>query len=73
MALVAMAVAVVWWYFHPRIEIEKGIGYAHRNGSRLSYDVLTPARQNGAAILLIISGSWKSDDDEFDPWPAAGQ
>lgn len=36
------------------------IVYDHRDGLALVFDVIRPEKQNGAAILNIISGSWVS-------------
>jgi len=67
----ATGLLAAWIYFHPRIDSELDIGYSTRHGERLSYDVFTPANPNGAALIVIISGSWKSEEGPFSPWPAA--
>ncbi|MDF1814926.1 MAG: alpha/beta hydrolase [Verrucomicrobiales bacterium] len=69
--VILLFAALAWWYFHPTVEIQSDIGYTKRNGATLSYDVFTPDKQNGAAVLLLISGSWKSGVEDFDPWPGA--
>lgn len=67
----AITLLALWIYFHPRIDSQQDIGYSTRNGERLSYDVFTPAKQNGAAVLVVMSGKWKSSEGPFQPWPAA--
>ncbi len=69
--LLALLAVLAWWYFHPASTTRSGIVYALRNGIDLRYDVVIPSEPNGAAILLMVSGSWKSDPDKFRPWLAA--
>ncbi len=68
MALIA---AAAWWYFHPAYDLRQGVVYTQREGVDLSYDVVTPKNPNGAAVLLMVSGSWKSGPDNFEPWLSA--
>lgn len=71
-ALVALIVfAQGWWYFHPPHELREAVVYAQRDGADLSYDIVTPEDPNGAAVLLMVSGSWKSGRDKFRPWLCA--
>lgn len=35
--------------------------YGHKDGLALTYDVIRPAKQNGAAILWVQSGGWYSN------------
>ena len=35
--------------------------YGHKLGMALTLDVLTPARQNGAGVLFMVSGGWVSN------------
>jgi len=69
--VLALLAAAGWWYFHPAHELREDIVYTQRNGIDLSYDVVTPADPNGAAILVMVSGSWKSDPENFRPWLSA--
>ena len=69
--LLLLIAVTVYWYFHPQTESRRQIPYANRHGKELTYDVFLPKKQNGAAVLIIISGSWKSNSADFDPWPAA--
>ena len=61
-------IALGWWYFHPSYSLREDIVYTQRNGVDLSYDVVVPKNPNGAAVLLMVSGSWKSGPDKFEPW-----
>jgi acetyl esterase/lipase len=69
--LLAILVGLAWWYFHPGSEVRSGIVYTQRDGVDLTYEVVAPNDPNGAAVLLMVSGSWKSGADKFRPWLAA--
>ncbi len=69
--LAGAAAAGVWWYFHPPCEHRPGIVYGARGGHPLSLDLVRPAHPNGAGVLLMVSGAWKSKPGRFDPWMAA--
>lgn len=60
-----------WWYLHPQFTETAKIVYTQRHGHDLTLDVLRPANPNGDAVLMMVSGSWKSDPDKFQPWMAA--
>ena len=64
-------IALGWWYFHPSYSLREDVVYTQRNGVDLSYDVVIPENPNGAAVLLVVSGSWKSGPDKFEPWLSA--
>ena len=66
-----LLVGGVWLYFHPRLEVTKGVVYAHRQGQDLTIDVLRPAHPNGIGIVLMASGGWKSEAGSFRHWIAA--
>lgn len=69
--LLAALAVLAWCYFHPESETRKAVVYAERNGVELCYDVVAPREPNGAAVLLMVSGSWKSAPEKFRPWLAA--
>jgi len=70
--VVAMiSLGLLWWYFHPAISETKRAVYGQRRGVALSYQMVHPRQANGAAILVMVSGSWKSGPDKFHPWMAA--
>lgn len=69
--ILLLGTALGWWYFHPSYDLRKGVVYTQRNGVDLSYDVITPENPNRAAVLLMVSGSWKSGPEKFKPWLSA--
>lgn len=40
--------------------IRRDVVYGHKDGLALTFDVLTPERPNGAAVLHLMSGGWYS-------------
>ena len=69
--VLAIAAVGLWWYFHPDGERADGIVYGQRHGHDLTFDVVRPTRPNGAGVLLMVSGRWKSRPSSFDLWMAA--
>lgn len=70
--LAAFAAGGAWWYFHPGTGETATVIYGERNEKPLSYEVIPPAQDaNGAAVLVMVSGSWKSDPESFQRWLAA--
>lgn len=66
--LIVLALAGgLWWYFTPHVEQTKGIVYSQRHGKDLVLDWLRPAHPNGAGVLVMVSGSWKSSADGIAP------
>ncbi len=66
--LITLALAAgLWWYFTPHVEQTKGIVYSQRHGKDLVVDWLRPAHPNGAGVLVMVSGSWKSSADGIAP------
>ena len=41
-------------------EVHADVVYGHKMGMALTFDALVPAEQNGAAILVMVSGGWFS-------------
>jgi acetyl esterase/lipase len=56
----ALVAAGLWWWLHPTVERTNAIAYGKRGDHTLALDVIRPAKPNGAAILLLVSGGWKS-------------
>lgn len=74
LALIVLAMLLLgagWWWFHPGFTVERGIVYTKRNGHELTLDVVKPEHPTGSAILVMVSGNWKSDPKKFQPWHAA--
>ena len=40
--------------------IQPDVVYGHKAGMALTYDVIKPAKPNGAAVLFMVSGGWVS-------------
>ena len=68
LALLVAIIASVWIYFHPECQETKNVVYGRRHGKELLFDVAKPAQSNGAAVLLLMSGGWKSAPHSFRPW-----
>jgi acetyl esterase/lipase len=66
-----LGIAALWVYLHPSIDRSAGLVYGQRHGRNLTLDVLRPAHPNGAGVVLMVSGGWKSRANSFDPWMAA--
>lgn len=66
-AVLSVAVAAIWIYYHPACEVRR-ITYGERAGKDLTFDLMRPASPNGAALLVVVSGRWKSRPDSFDTW-----
>ncbi len=66
-----LCIGGVWLYLHPRLEVTKGVVYGHRQGQDLTLDVFKPSHPNGIGIVVMASGSWKSEAGSFQPWIAA--
>lgn len=68
----ALLFGLGWWYFHPPTGEPVRVVYHERQGQPLTYDLYRPSREkNGAAILFVVSGSWKSGPGKFGSWLAA--
>jgi acetyl esterase/lipase len=44
------------------VQIQADVVYGHKDGMALTFDVLKPAKANGAGVLFIQSGGW------YSPW-----
>ncbi|MDB6173762.1 MAG: hypothetical protein JWL59_3073 [Chthoniobacteraceae bacterium] len=75
LAAIIFAVIIVagagWIYFHPRIELTRGVVYGNSHGRNLTFDTIRPAHPNGACVIFMVSGGWKSDPNKFQPWITA--
>jgi acetyl esterase/lipase len=56
----ALAVGGAWVYLHPSPERINGIVYGQRNGQDLTMDIFRPENPNGRGVILVVSGSWRS-------------
>lgn len=72
MLTAAVVAGGLWWYLHPTITRTNAVAYGQRGGKKLAIDVMQPSRPNGAAVLLLVSGGWKSNEPgTFGVWMAA--
>lgn len=69
--LAALLCGAGWWYFHPSFTVTPQVVYTQRHGHDLTLDVVRPDQPNGAGVLVMVSGRWKSDPKKFQPWFAA--
>jgi acetyl esterase/lipase len=70
-AAAAVAAGGLWGYFHPPFTRTDGIVYTQRHGQDLTFDIVRPARPNGRAVLVMVSGGWRSGPGGFHPWMVA--
>jgi acetyl esterase/lipase len=71
-AAVGVGIGSLWLYLHPQIEGVNGVAYGEREGRKLVLDVLRPSNANGLAVMVMVSGGWKSSGaGSFQPWMAA--
>jgi acetyl esterase/lipase len=59
-AVAAVAAGGAWVYLHPTPERTDGVVYGTRHGRDLTMDIFRPASPNGRGVILVVSGSWKS-------------
>ena len=65
--LLAGAVCYWYWFLVPS-ELRSEIRYGTRDGKPLLLDVFQPAKANGAGVLMMVSGGWKSGAGSVRPW-----
>lgn len=66
--LLVAAAVVYWWWCKAPYEQIGAVVYGYRGESPLLLDVFRPPRQNGAGILVLVSGSWKSRPNSLHPF-----
>lgn len=69
--LILLGAGVLWWYVHPAFSETRNIIYTTRHGHDLTLDVFRPQKANGDAVVVMVSGGWKSDPRKIQPWMAA--
>ena len=50
-------------------QVQADVAYGHKDGMALTFDVVKPAKPNGAGILWIQSGGWYSTWVDAKVWP----
>jgi acetyl esterase/lipase len=74
LAVLLLSVAI-----HPQLHAAEEVTttedvvYGHKDGLALTFDVIKPAKPNGAGILWLQSGGWYSVWMDAKVWPAAGK
>ncbi|NOX53021.1 MAG: alpha/beta hydrolase [Planctomycetes bacterium] len=63
-----LACCVYWWWFRAPYGRISDVEYGRRGQERLLLDVFLPPRQNRAAVIVLISGSWKSSPGSVRPF-----
>src|SRR6056297_620418 len=69
--VLAIAIGACYWYFHPPVERTDDLVYTTRHGEDLTMDVIRPADPNGLGVILVVSGSWKSNPESGKVWLGA--
>ena len=54
---------------HAKAGVTEDVVYGHKDGMALTFDVIEPAKPNGAGILWIQSGGWYSSWVDASIWP----
>lgn len=71
MLLLVIVVGVAFWYFNPPVERTDDLVYTTRYGKELTMDVIRPKNPNGLGVILVVSGSWKSNPESGKVWLGA--
>lgn len=72
-AIVLVGVAACGTSARAEPTISTDVVYGHKDGMALTFDVVKPEKQNGAAILWIQSGGWYSRWVDPKVWLVAGK
>ena len=51
----------------PRLAQQKRVIYGERNDHELAYEFLQPRKTNGLGVVVMVSGSWRSNPSDFKP------
>jgi acetyl esterase/lipase len=70
-AMAAVLLVLAWtttaWAEELKFQRTRDVIYGRKYGLALTMDVITPEKQNGAAILFVVSGGWFSRPDAINP------
>jgi len=67
LALLLAGIGVYWYWAMAPYQLTADVRYGTRDQTPLLLDVFTPPKQNGAAVLMMVSGGWKSGADSVRP------
>jgi acetyl esterase/lipase len=51
----------------PKLAQQKRVVYGERNEHELAYEFLQPQKTNGLGVVVMVSGSWRSNPSDFKP------
>ena len=57
-----------WWWFEAPHQLTADVVYGMRDDKPLLLDVFSPPEQNGAGVILMVSGGWKSGSGSVRPF-----
>jgi acetyl esterase/lipase len=57
-----------WWWFHAPYTLTSGLVYGQRENKPLVMDVFQPPNHNGAGVIFMVSGGWKSGPGSVKPF-----
>ncbi len=60
--------SVYWWWFKAPYQVVADVEYGRRGDKPLIMDVYQPPSPNGAGVVLVVSGSWKSSESSVQPF-----
>ena len=66
--LLVAAGGIYWWWFQAPQEQTSNVAYGQRGETPLLMDVFQPPQPNGAGVVVMVSGSWKSSSDSVRPF-----
>lgn len=69
LVLLALALgSTYWWWFKAPYELTANVQYGERAGTPLLLDVFRPPQANGAGVVLMVSGGWRSGANSIRPY-----
>ena len=60
--------SIYWWWFEAPHQLTPNVVYGQRDDTPLLLDVFTPPVPNGAGVVLMVSGGWKSGPGSVRPF-----
>ena len=63
-----MVGSIYWWWFKAPHQLTANVVYGQRENKPLTLDVFRPPQQNGAGVILMVSGGWKSGPGSVRPF-----
>ena len=67
----AVAAAFYWYWFQAPSQLTADIQYGTRDNKPLMLDVFQPPKPNGAGVVFMVSGGWKSGSGSVKPFMLA--